>query len=94
VVIINTMQSTFYKTYFAERDTLHHLLTLVPRNATSKDTLHFNYTAISQADWLLEGGNKEKKMRITLQKIKPDTTFNLLKTRRVFIIFDDESDSQ
>jgi hypothetical protein len=94
VVTINTMQPAIYRTYFAERDTVHHLLTLIQRDIKSKDTLHFSYADINETDWLLEGVNKERKMRITLQRIKPDTTFNLLKAKRVFIILDDESDNQ
>ncbi len=56
--------------------------------------LQFNYTKINDISWCLEGTVQQKNMKIELQKINPDTVWNLLKVKRQLIIFDDWSDQE
>jgi hypothetical protein len=93
-VTIAAMKPGAIKTYQLAQDTLKHTLVLHPFNQKDTTSLNFTYTDIDKRNWNLEGHIGEKNIRIELQHIQPDTTLNLLKTRRTIIIFDDESDSQ
>ncbi|MEO5563395.1 MAG: hypothetical protein ABIR18_08170 [Chitinophagaceae bacterium] len=93
-VTIATMKPGATKTYQLDRDTLKHILILHPSNQPDTTSLNFTYSDIDNSNWELQGIIREKNVRMELQHIRPDTTLNLLKTRRTIIIFDDESDNQ
>jgi hypothetical protein len=93
-VTVATMKPDVYKTYTSVQDTLKHVLTLHPFNQNDTTSLCFNYTAINNINWRLNGMIRQKNIAVELQKINLDTTMNLLKTKRVIITFDDESDNQ
>lgn len=89
-VSIASMKAGAYKTYFIERDTANHQLTLHPANAGDSSSLHFSYTNINDSRWRLDGVVKKMNIQVELQKVKPDTLLNLLKTKRTILTFDDE----
>jgi len=93
-VTIATMKSGVYKTYVIERDSSKHSLTLHPFNQNDTTSLNFGYADIDKINWRLDGTIKQKNIKVELQKIKPDTAMNLLKTKRIVITFDDESDQE
>ncbi len=93
LVTINTMKSGADKTYMIERDSARHMLLLRPLKGDSA-LLQFTYTNTSSTGWHLEGTIQQKVVKIELEKINPDTTLTLLKTRRTIIIFDDYSDGE
>ncbi len=93
-VTIAPMKPGVYKIYVIERDSSKHSLTLHPFNQNDTTSLNFSYTDIDQINWRLDGAIKQKNIKVELQKINPNTTVNLLKTKRTIIIFDDESDNE
>jgi hypothetical protein len=93
LVTITTMKPGVSKTYQVEQDTSQHTLTLSPFNQKDTASLHFSYFDMNKTSWRLEGMIRQKNIKVELQKINPDTTMNLLKTKRTIIIFDDESNS-
>ena len=93
-VAIATMKPGAYKTYMIEQDSSKHSLILHPFNQNDTTSLNFSYTDIDEINWCLDGTIKQKNIKVELQKINPDTTVNLLKTKRTIITFDDESDRE
>ena len=93
-VTIATMKPGMYKTYLVEQDSSKHSLALHPFNQIDTTSLNFTYTDIDKINWRLEGTFQQKNIKVELQKINPDTTMNLLKTKRTIITFDDESNHQ
>ena len=93
-VTIGTMKPGVTQTYIIEQDALNHHLTLHPFSHDDTASLNFSYTDISRSEWCLEGDIKQKRIKIELQRINPDTIMNLLKTKRTILTFDDESDSE
>src|SRR6185369_6316410 len=92
IVTIGTMKPGVTQTYLIEQDSLNHHLILRPLNHGDTSSLHFNYKEnINKNDWCLEGDIKQKRIKVELKRIDPDTIMNLLKTKRTIITFDDES---
>jgi len=94
VVTITTMNPVVFRAYTIEQDSLQNRLTLRPFNSKDTIPLQFGYTQTNNRDWHLEGIVNQQKIAIDLRRIAPDTTMNLLKTKRTIITFDDESDHQ
>ena len=93
-VTIATMNPEIYKTYWLEEDTSAHQLTLHPFNQADTSSIQFTYFHANDINWRLEGVLGQKKIQVELQRVNPDTTVKLLKTKHVIITFDDESDSE
>ncbi|MGE5109189.1 MAG: hypothetical protein ACM3H8_16745 [Sphingobacteriales bacterium] len=93
-VTISTMKPGATKTYTIEQDSSKHSLTLHPFNQVDSTALNFRYTDTDKVNWCLDGTIKQKNIRVELQKINPDTMITLLKTKRVIIPTNDETDSQ
>ena len=89
-VIIATMKTGAYKTFFIETDSTNHQLILHPSNQADSSSLHFSYSNISKTSGCLEGTIKQNNIRVELQKVRPDSLLNLLKTKRSFLTFDDD----
>ncbi len=89
-VSIAGMKAGVYKTYFIDRDTAIHQLILHPSNHADTNSLYFRYSNISRSIWRLEGTINQNNITVELQKVRPDTLFNLLKTKRTFLTFDDD----
>src|SRR5581483_7909930 len=90
MVTITTMNPAVSTSYTIGQDSLQRRLTLHPFNAHDTIPLLFNYTQINSTDWCLEGMINQKKWKVDLQRIDPDTLLTLLKTKRTIIEFDDE----
>jgi len=93
-VTIATMNPDTYKTYLLEQDTSKHNMILHPFNQHDTASINFLYSRINDVNWRLEGVFRQKKIQVELQRINPDTTVRLLKTKHTIITFDDESDSE
>jgi hypothetical protein len=85
---IVSMDPGVFKTYTLGRDSIGHILTLLP--AGKKDTARFHYTEVNEKDWRLDGTIGKSRVQLWLQRIDPDTAFRLLQTKRRIIVFDDE----
>jgi hypothetical protein len=93
-VTIATMKQGITQTYIMEQDTSHHHLTLHPFNQKDTASLNFIYADISKNDWMLEGDVRQRKIKVELLRINPDTMMNLLKAKRTIVTFDDESGNE
>jgi hypothetical protein len=93
-VTISTMNPAGNKTYAIERDSINHQLTLHPYNQRDSTALQFSYLVVDASNWQLEGLVNQKNIRVELQRINPDTTMTLLKTRRRIFTLDDYSDDE
>lgn len=93
-VTIATMKQGVTQTYIMEQDTSHHHLTLHPFNQKDTASLNFIYADISKNDWMLEGDVRQRKIKVELLRINPDTMMNLLKAKRTIVTFDDESGNE
>jgi hypothetical protein len=91
---ITFMKPGAAKTYTMERDTVRHILSLQALDRKDTTILHFNCTDISKTGWRLEGLVRRDTVKIDLQRIDIDTVFQLLRTRRTIITFDDETDQE
>ena len=93
-VTISFMKPGAAKTYTMARDTARHILSLQALDKKDTAILHFNYSEISKTDWRLKGWVRRDTIKIVLQRINPDSVFQLLGTRRTIITFDDETDQE
>jgi len=89
-VTITTMNPAFFRTYWIARDTAKHLLTLRPLSPTDSSSFTFTYKELNKNNWRLEGVFKQKNISVDLQRVSPDTTVTLMKSKRTFIVTDDE----
>ncbi len=94
LVTISAMKSGTDNTYLIDRDSLKQTLTLHPFNQHDTTPLRFNYKNIDAVNWCLEGADQQKKIKIELQKINPDTMMTLLKLKRAVIFLDDPADDE
>jgi len=93
-VTITSMKPGVAKTYQVERDLPKHLLILHPFNQKDTASFHFNYTESDKQNWRMEGWIHQQRITAILQKVNPDTTYNLLKPKRSIITLNDETDAQ
>jgi hypothetical protein len=92
LVTVATMDAHGSKSYALTRDSINHLITLLPLLQKDTTAMIFHYKDIDRQTWYLEGDIKGKRIMAELQKIDPDTTLTLLKTKRTFLNRDNDTE--
>lgn len=93
-VTIATMNPDIYKAYTLQQDTTKHSLKLSSSGDNANDSIVFTYSDVDTNHRTLSGMIKQSKVLLSLQKINPDSSLQLLKSKRIIVTFDDEEGNE